>query len=141
MSCARCRKGRASRGRRTGCRQGRNSSASCWTAWSSHQPQSPIPRASAAPVCAAMPGLYSNAGRTAMTGSGYRFPPAPFRLRGAMAGGLLALVLASCVDTTTAPLGVNLGDYQAPARDLVGVSLYTAEHVIRLGPGGTISQT
>ena len=49
-------------------------------------------------------------------------------------------MLAGCVDTTTAPWGVNLGDYQAPARDLVGVSLYSAEHVIRLGPGGTVSQ-
>jgi len=58
-----------------------------------------------------------------------------------MAVGLLALMLAGCVDTTTAPWGVNLGDYQAPARDLVGVSLYSAEHVIRLGPGGTVSQT
>ena len=35
---------------------------------------------------------------------------------------------------------LNLGDYQAPARDLVGVSIYSAEHVIRLGPGGTVSQ-
>ena len=75
-----------------------------------------------------------------MTGSGRRSLPAPSRRCGAMAVGLLALMLAGCVDTTTAPWGVNLGDYQAPARDLVGVSLYSAEHVIRLGPGGTVSQ-
>src|SRR3954467_6546603 len=75
-----------------------------------------------------------------MTGSGRRSLPAPSRRCGAMAVGLLALVPAGCVDPTAAPWGVNLGDYQAPARDLVGVSLYTAEHVIRLGPGGTVSQ-
>ena len=76
-----------------------------------------------------------------MTGSGRGVAPMRARRLGATAGGLLALMLTGCVDTTTAPWGVNLGDYQAPARDLVGVSLYTAEHVIRLGPGGTVSQT
>src|SRR5690349_11163810 len=141
MSCARCRRGQASRRQRTGCSRRRISSASCSTAWYSHRPQSPIPRASAVPACAAMPGLYSNEGRTAMTGSGRGVAPMRARRLGATAGGLLALMLTGCVDTTTAPWGVNLGDYQAPARDLVGVSLYTAEHVIRLGPGGTVSQT
>jgi pilus assembly protein CpaD len=77
-----------------------------------------------------------------MTGSGGGVAPVRAGLLGAtVGGGLLVLMLAGCVDTTTAPSGVNLGDYQAPARDLVGVSLYTAEHVIRLGPGGTVSQT
>src|SRR4051794_14969296 len=49
-------------------------------------------------------------------------------------------MLAGCVDTTTAPWGLDLGDYQAEARDLVGVTSFAASHVIRLGHGGVISE-
>ena len=53
---------------------------------------------------------------------------------------MLALMLAGCVAPTTAPWGLDLGDYQAEARDLVGVTSFAANHVIRLGHGGAISE-
>jgi pilus biogenesis lipoprotein CpaD len=61
-------------------------------------------------------------------------------LRGAAACGGVALMLAGCIETTTAPWGANLGDYQGAARDLVGVTGFAADHAIRFGPGGGISR-
>jgi pilus biogenesis lipoprotein CpaD len=75
-----------------------------------------------------------------MTCIGRRFAPLPAGLRRATAGGLLTLMLAGCVVTTTAPWGLDLGDYQAAERDLVGVGSFAAGYVIRLGHGGAISE-
>jgi type IV pilus biogenesis protein CpaD/CtpE len=68
------------------------------------------------------------------------FAPVPAGLRRAAACGVLALALAGCVATTTAPWGDDLGDYQDAARDLIDVGGFAASHVIRLGHGGAISQ-
>jgi pilus biogenesis lipoprotein CpaD len=75
-----------------------------------------------------------------MTSIRRKFAPLSAGLCRASAGSILALMLAGCVVTTTAPWGADLGDYQDAARDLIGVTSFTASHVIRLGHGGAISE-
>jgi pilus biogenesis lipoprotein CpaD len=79
-----------------------------------------------------------------MTRIGGRFSLVPAGLRAAAAAGLLALALTGaltgCVDTTTAPRGVNLGNYEGAARDLTGVTSFTADYVVRPGSGGALSR-
>jgi pilus biogenesis lipoprotein CpaD len=53
---------------------------------------------------------------------------------------VLVLMFAGCVDTTTAPWGLDLGDYKAEVRDLIGVSSFATSHVIRFGRGDAISE-
>src|SRR4051794_29692036 len=74
-----------------------------------------------------------------MTSGARGFALLPVGMRRA-ATGMLVLMLAGCVDTTTAPWGLDLGDYQGEARDLIGVSNFAASHVIRFGRGGAISE-
>jgi hypothetical protein len=70
-----------------------------------------------------------------MTSIGCRLAPVSTALRRASVSGVLALMLASCVAPTTAPWGLDLGDYRAAPRDLIGVSSYSASHSIRLDRG------
>src|SRR4051794_30530645 len=74
-----------------------------------------------------------------MTSSARGFALLPAGMRRA-AVGMLVVMLVGCVDTTTAPWGLDLGDYQGEARDLIGVSNFAASHVIRFGRGGAISE-
>jgi type IV pilus biogenesis protein CpaD/CtpE len=64
---------------------------------------------------------------------------APAGLRHAAVAAVLALGLAGC-GLTTAPWGLDLGDYQDAPRDLIGVTSFAASHAVRLGPGGAISE-
>jgi pilus biogenesis lipoprotein CpaD len=50
------------------------------------------------------------------------------------------LLLAGCDVSSTAPFGLDLGDYQGAPRDLIGVASYPADHMIRLDRGGAISK-
>jgi len=75
-----------------------------------------------------------------MSSIGCRLTPVPAALRRASAGGVLLLLLAGCVVTSTSPWGLDLGDYHAAPRDLIAVGSYAADHMIRLDHGSAISQ-
>lgn len=64
---------------------------------------------------------------------------AAHRRSSALGIGLMALVLAGCVPTTTVPYGIDLGDYEAAPRDLIAVDSITDDHLVRFaGRGGSV---
>ena len=51
---------------------------------------------------------------------------------------MLMLLLSAC--GTTAPWGIDLGDYEAAPRDLIGVASVGDDHVVRFGRAGYIGR-
>lgn len=70
------------------------------------------------------------------TKSGMAMPRLGARL-GTLGIALLTLLLSGCGNT--APWGIDLGDYEAAPRDLIGVTSISDEHVVRLGRAGFIA--
>lgn len=69
--------------------------------------------------------------------SGLAIPRAGTGLR-AIGLPLLMLLLSAC--GTTAPWGIDLGDYEAAPRDLIGVASVGDDHVVRFGRAGYVGR-
>lgn len=75
-----------------------------------------------------------------MRSARHAFIASRLSLRRAIAVGALTLLAAGCI-TTTAPYGIDLGDYEASPRDLIGVNGFASSHAVHLSPKGSISKT
>ena len=67
-------------------------------------------------------------------------PPNSAGIRRAAGIGALTLLLSGCVGTTTAPWGFDLGDFQAPPSEVIGVAGFAATHTVRFRGGGIGAQ-
>jgi pilus biogenesis lipoprotein CpaD len=75
-----------------------------------------------------------------MISARHAFVASRLSLRRAIVVGALAFLATGCV-STTAPFGIDLGDYEAAPRDLIGVNGFTSSFALRVSPKGYISKT